>query len=527
MTWKNFPEITDAFLVFAEGPDDVFGRFIVLLYDRTSSFEKVSISNMITYVLNHVFDMFNTPTHVILLLLVFIITYGLFSLRKPSGFPPGPIGYPFIGNMIEVDNEPLVTLAKYGKKYGDIFTIKIGGQPVIVLNTIDVIKEALVKKQNDFAGRPYYYSLSGLMAEECEDITFGNFTAKWKLQRKIGHQAIRNYASGDKLESLIRYNAFPSFQRAVARENGKPFRPHSLIYLLVGNIILSMCLGKKFENDDPEFLKILEVLNNLDQAIGNGLVADFVPIFRYIPTPGVNRLKKVLKEWFNIIQHQVNESKGKLESGNNDVKSLIDDLVSIQRKAELAGENIAKQLTDVNLRQTLADLVGAGLDTTISSLDWAVAFLTYYPDVQFKVQSEIDDVIGDGRSPKNIRRFVQFNTGGYAIPKDTWIWCNLWNVHMDEKHWDKPEQFRPERFLDADGALLPHPDSFIPFSAGRRVCMGEALAKNELFLIFTSLFQNYTFKVPPGSKKPCLKGHCAGLVLRCGSYEVIAVERSK
>nr|XP_006825012.1 PREDICTED: cytochrome P450 2D6-like [Saccoglossus kowalevskii] len=475
MTWKNFPEITDAFLVFAEGPDDVFGRFIVLLYDRTSSFEKVSISNMITYVLNHVFDMFNTPTHVILLLLVFIITYGLFSLRKPSGFPPGPIGYPFIGNMIEVDNEPLVTLAKYGKKYGDIFTIKIGGQPVIVLNTIDVIKEALVKKQNDFAGRPYYYSLSGLMAEECEDITFGNFTAKWKLQRKIGHQAIRNYASGDKLESLIRYNAFPSFQRAVARENGKPFRPHSLIYLLVGNIILSMCLGKKFENDDPEFLKILEVLNNLDQAIGNGLVADFVPIFRYIPTPGVNRLKKVLKEWFNIIQHQVNESKGKLESGNNDVKSLIDDLVSIQRKAELAGENIAKQLTDVNLRQTLADLVG----------------------------------------------------GGYAIPKDTWIWCNLWNVHMDEKHWDKPEQFRPERFLDADGALLPHPDSFIPFSAGRRVCMGEALAKNELFLIFTSLFQNYTFKVPPGSKKPCLKGHCAGLVLRCGSYEVIAVERSK
>ncbi|XP_002730381.1 cytochrome P450 1A5-like [Saccoglossus kowalevskii] len=510
---------------------------------------------MITYILHNIFDILNTPTNVILLLLVFIITYGLFSLRKPSGFPPGPMGYPFIGNMIEVDNEPLVTLAKYGKKYGDVFTIKIGSQPVIVLNTVDVIKEALVKKQNDFAGRPYYYSLSGLMAEECEDITFGNYSAKWKLQRKIGHQAIRNYASGDKLESLIRYDAFPSFQRAVARENGKPFRPHSLIYLLVGNIILSMCLGKKFENDDPEFLKILEVLNNLDQAIGNGLVADFVPIFRYIPTPGVNRLKKVLKEWFNLIQNQVNESKGKFDSGNNDVKSLIDDLLSIQRKAELAGEDLAKQLTDVNLRQTLADLVGGGLDITISLLDWAVAFLTYYPDVQFKVQSEIDDVIGDGRLPllsdkgklpyceaviRELLRIrpvvplsvphattVDTSVGGYVVPKDTWIWCNLWNVHMNEKHWDKPEEFRPERFLDADGALLPHPDSFMPFSAGRRVCMGEALAKNELFLIFTSLFQNYTFKVPPGSKKPCLKGHCAGLVMRCVSYEVIAIERRK
>nr|XP_006811120.1 PREDICTED: cytochrome P450 1A5-like [Saccoglossus kowalevskii] len=195
-------------------------------------------------------------------------------------------------------NDPHLTLVNYGKKYGDVFTMKIGSQPVIVLNSIDVIKEALVKKQNDFAGRPYFYSLSSLMSEKSQNIVFGDFTAKWKLQRKIGHQAIRNYASGEKLESLIRCEAFPTFQRAVSQNNGKPFLPKPLLFLLVGNIIASMCFGKS-----------------------------------------TTVISMVLSHFL------------------------------------------------------------AGLDTTINTLNWFVAYLTYYPDVQSKVQREIDDVIGDGRLP--------------------------------------------------------------------------------------------------------------------------------
>ncbi|XP_077862993.1 cytochrome P450 1A5-like [Saccoglossus kowalevskii] len=510
---------------------------------------------MITYILHNIFDIFNTPTNVILLLLVFIITYGLFSLRKPSGFPPGPIGYPFIGSILDLVNDPHLTLVNYGKEYGDVFTMKIGSQPVIVLNSLDVIKEALVKKQNDFAGRPYFYSLSSLMAEESQNILFGNFTAKWKLQRKIGHQAIRNYASGEKLESLIRREAFPTFQRAVAQNNGKPFLPKPLLFLLVGNIIASMCFGKRYEYDDPELLKIMGVMNDVNESFGNGLAADFVPIFRYISTPGHIEVKTLLKEWLTIIQRQIDEHKAKLGKGDKDVESLIDDILSIQREAELAGGDRTIQLTDVNLRQTVSDIFAAGLDTTINALNWAVAYLTYYPDVQSKVQREIDDVIGDDRLPLlsdkgklpyceavihellRIRTVVPFaiphtttvdtSVGGYAIPKDTWIWCNLWNVHMNEKHWDKPEEFRPERFLDSDRAMLPKLDGYMPFSGGRRVCMGEALAKNELFLLFISIFQQYTFKVPAGGKKPCLEPHCVAQIIRCCPYEVIAIGRSK
>nr|XP_006811122.1 PREDICTED: cytochrome P450 2U1-like [Saccoglossus kowalevskii] len=393
------------------------------------------------------------------------------------------------------------------------------------------------------------------MAEESQNIIFGNFTDKWKLQRKIGHQAIRNYASGENLESLIRCDAFPSFQRAIAKYNGKPFIPKTLLYLLVGNIIASMCFGKKYEYDDPELLKIMVLMNNLFESFGNGLAADFVPLFRYIPTPGHIAMKKYMKEWLNIIQHQIDEHKGKLGNGNTKVKSLIDDLLSIQRKAELAGEDQAKQLTDVNLRQTLSDIFAAGMETTINTLDWSIAYLTYYPDIQSKVQREIDDVIGDSRLPlladrgklpyceavmrelMRIRTVIPFAlphtttvdtfVGGYAVPKDTWIWCNLWNVHMDGKYWEEPEDFCPERFLHADGEMLSKRDSFMPFSAGRRVCMGEALAKNELFLLFTSVFQQYTFTLPIGHRKPCLKPHFITQVIKCCPYKVIAVNRRK
>ncbi|XP_077862966.1 cytochrome P450 1A5-like [Saccoglossus kowalevskii] len=509
---------------------------------------------MLTYILHNIFDILNTPTNVILLLLVFIITYGLFSLRKPSEFPPGPMGYPFIGSMIDLMKEPHLTLTKYGKKYGDVFTMKIGSQPVIVLNSLDVIKEALVKKQNDFAGRPYFYSCN-LMSEKSQNIIFGDFTAKWKLQRKIGHQAIRNYASGEKLESLVRCEAFPTFQRAVAQNNGRPFLPKPLLFLLVGNIIASMCFGKRYEYEDRELLKFMRVLNDLSESLGNGITADFVPMFRYIPTPGHIEVKKRVNELQKIIQCKIDEHKDRLEKGNKDVESLIDDILSIQREAESAGGDRTIQLTDVNIRQTVSDIFAAGLDTTINTLNWFVAYLTYYPDVQSKVQREIDDVIGDGRLPllsdkgklpyckavihevMRIRTVVPLaiphtttvdtSVGGYVIPKNTWIWCNLWNVHMDEKHWEEPETFRPERFLDSDGKMLPNLDGYMPFSAGRRVCVGEALAKNQLFLLFISIFQQYTFKVPAGGKKPCLEPHCAAQVIKCCPYKVIAIGRSK
>ena len=88
--------------------------------------------------------------------------------------------------------------------------------------------------------------------------------------------------------------------------------------------------------------------------------------------------------------------------------------------------------------------------------------------------------------------------GGHAIPAGTTIMPNLMALHMNKEAWGDPEAFRPERFLDKDGKMGPHISSWMPFSSGRRVCVGEALAKANLIMVMASLIQRYEFSAPAG-----------------------------
>ncbi|KAM7310532.1 cytochrome P450 2J2 [Ixodes scapularis] len=85
---------------------------------------------------------------------------------------------------------------------------------------------------------------------------------------------------------------------------------------------------------------------------------------------------------------------------------------------------------------------------------------------------------------------------GYLIPKGTIVVANVWAAHFDPKYWKNPEEFDPSRFLTPDeSALLPRPEHLIPFSIGKRMCPGGALATAEIFLCVTTLLQ--TFRVLP------------------------------
>ena len=87
---------------------------------------------------------------------------------------------------------------------------------------------------------------------------------------------------------------------------------------------------------------------------------------------------------------------------------------------------------------------------------------------------------------------------GYDVPKNTLVMINHWALHHDPKAWNDVNEFIPERFLDTDGKLGTKPTNWLPFSAGRRVCLGESVAKPELHLIFACLMQRFTWRLPDG-----------------------------
>nr|KAF6452101.1 cytochrome P450 family 2 subfamily D member 6 [Molossus molossus] len=187
--------------------------------------------------------------------------------------------------------------------------------------------------------------------------------------------------------------------------------------------------------------------------------------------------------------------------------------------------------------------------TTSTTLTWALLLMILYPEVQCRVQEEINAVIGQVRPPEmgdqarmpftmavvhEVQRFGDIiplglphmtsrdtEVQGFLIPKGTTIITNLSSVLKDETVWKEPLRFRPEHFLDAQGGFVK-PEAFMPFSAGRRSCLGEPLARMELFLFFTCLLQRFSFSVPAGQPRPSSHGAYSFLVTPA-PYELCAV----
>ena len=181
------------------------------------------------------------------------------------------------------------------------------------------------------------------------------------------------------------------------------------------------------------------------------------------------------------------------------------------------------------------DVFGAGTETITSTIRWALLYMVAYPEVQVKVHQELDTVIGRDRLPELQDRgklvylqavleevlrvvtvgplglphytMVDTSVNGYSIPKDTTVIMNLFAINHDPDKWENPYEFDPSRFIDQNNSLKSSSElSFLPFSAGRRVCLGEALARMELVLIFSRLMHRYRVEKPPGAAPPDLQG---------------------
>ncbi|XP_072044031.1 cytochrome P450 1A1-like [Amphiura filiformis] len=464
--------------------------------------------------------------------LLFIILASLlyWNVRRPSGMPPGPMGLPIVGNMFSFTDQPHIKFTEMTKKYGNIFAVKMGQRWMVVLNQIDVVRDAMLKKPVEFAGRPDLYS-SGLMTENFQDIVLTTYSARWKLHRKLGHSAIRNFATGKKLENIV-HEATERIGKRIDEQHGKPIDPKQAVCLGIYNILGTLIFAHKYEFDDPQLAWFIRMSREIFEAIGVGFMADYIPVLRYFPTQGVTKLKKIFDEFLGFMYAELNRHRELFDPDN--IRDIIDSLLLAQEEAKDEGNDLVDSLTDTHLTETIADLFDAGTSSTIITLHWTIAIMAEYPDIQKKVAMEIEEVIGHerlssledrGRLPyteatmMEVLRFSSvFPLGlphsttcdvmldNFQIPKDTMVVINHFALHFDGEFWDQPKCFKPEHFLDDSGSVRQHPNSFLPFSAGRRSCLGESLVKAELFLIFTWFLQNYEISKVPGDQGESLLG---------------------
>ncbi|KAL8173112.1 UNVERIFIED_CONTAM: hypothetical protein K2H54_040191 [Gekko kuhli] len=408
------------------------------------------------------------------------------------------------------------------KQYGPVFTFQLGFQKMVVLAGYKTIKEALVNQADAFVDRPKIpvFEDSG----HGHGIVFSN-GENWKLMRRFAITTLRDYGMGKKtIEDRIAEECRCLIQKFESFE-GKPFETTTIMNAAVANIIASILLNKRYEYEDPTFLRLLNLVNENVRVLGSPsvLLYNMFPALGFL-SGGRKTVLKNTNELFDFIQATFIEHLKELDV--NDQRSFIDAFL-IQQQEEKSKNQSNGFFHNENLKAVVGDLFGAGMETTSTTLRWGLLLMMKYPEIQKKVQEEIATVIGSTQprvehraklpyTDAVIHEIQRFGTiaptgvphatttdvtlGDYFIPKGTHIIPLLYSVLYDESEWEKPFKFYPEHFLDSEGKFVKR-DAFLPFSAGRRICAGETLAKMELFLFFASLLQRFTFQPAPGMSK--------------------------
>ncbi|OWF46735.1 steroid 17-alpha-hydroxylase/17,20 lyase-like [Mizuhopecten yessoensis] len=465
-----------------------------------------------------------TPTSALVGLGAGLSVYWLIK-RSKYNLPPGPTPIPVVGNYsLMGDKDFHASCVKLSHKYGPVITIYLGMSPVIIVNTIEAATEVLVKSKADFADRVEFPS-GNKFSEGGKDIAFAHYTPTWKLHRKIAGSALRTYLKGGKLEEAI-HGSLSQVIELFENLKEEPFVPHPYIDLAVFNIIHGLCFHKVYKFDDPRFKRLVDLDNELITTFGSGFLEDLFPFLLKIwPSSRFNKAMQLAEQVLQFLDDELQEHITSFDEGN--IRDFADALILARKEAENDEDTeLLDQLTEAHLRQTLNDIFFAGFDTTRFTLQWFFLYMAANPEEQKIAQKEIDTAVGGDRLPglgdrnampyteavlHEVMRIASVAPFGvphaarndsklyeYDIPKGTMVMINHWALHNDPKHWKDPSKFDPKRFLDSDGNLAPKPVSWLPFSAGRRVCLGESAAKPELHLICATILQQFEIMLPPG-----------------------------
>ncbi|XP_075057368.1 cytochrome P450 2C14-like [Mixophyes fleayi] len=488
------------------------------------------------------------PVSILLSAVVILFLAYVFNNRKKHTYknlPPGPKTLPIIGNLHMIDMaRPHKTFLEMSKMYGTVYSFQLGMAKVVILCGFDTIKDALINHADQFSNRPKRPVISTLQKDN--GLIFAN-GENWKVMRRFTISTLRDFGMGRKtLENKITEEA-ECLTQTFKSYGGKPFNHKTILNAAVGNIIVSILLNHRFEYDDPTLLQLMSLINDNIRLAGKPMVMlynTFPSVMGWLP--GAHKI--IFK---NIIQlHtfiRATFTKQKQELDVNNQRNLIDAFLVKQQEGK---PESALYYHNDNLIALMVDLFAAGMETTTTTLRWGLLLMIKYPDIQKKVQNEIEKVIGSaqpqiehrkqmpyteavineiqrygdivpGNAPHATSQDVTFK--GYFIPKGTTIIPLLTSVLKDPAYFEKPEQFYPEHFLTSEGHFKKN-EAFIPFSIGKRSCAGENMAKMELFLFFTTLLQNFTFKAPPGAKVDLTPS--TGAINAPQPYEICAIPRS-
>ncbi|CAI2353367.1 unnamed protein product [Caenorhabditis sp. 36 PRJEB53466] len=436
-------------------------------------------------------------------------------------YPPGPTPLPLIGNMIEMFSYPppgTDAFAAWAQKFGKIYTIWMGTEPTIVINGYKDLKETFVNDGESYVDKMIYKKLNTSLRGGDHGVidTNGN---TWKEHRRFALHTMRDFGLGkEAMEASIQLEV-DKIEEELRAAEGKDVNMQEAFDMAIGNVINQFLFGHRFS--DPTRFNELKRLLDLFFDFQGSLRVYIAYLIGWMPqfmvellTPDVGEVRDGI---FTFFKEQIDEHRKEIDFDAEESKDYVETFMKKQRKREAEGDQ--ESFSDDQLRNMCFDMWVAGMHTTTNTMGFLTAIAVNNMDAQRKMQKELSEVVGDRvvtmKDKLNLpytnafineaQRFTNLlpinlphattrdvNLAGYVIPKGTAVVHQISSVLSDPEVFPEPEKFKPERFLNSNGSLKKV-EELVPFSIGKRVCLGEGLARMELFLFTANLFNRFEF----------------------------------
>ncbi|GAM29144.1 hypothetical protein SAMD00019534_123200 [Acytostelium subglobosum LB1] len=429
--------------------------------------------------------------------------------------PPGPFPIPILGNIHQLGRMPHKSLKAFSEKYGGLTTFFLGSVPSVLVSDPTLLKELIIYKSEQIIDR--YNTDSAQIIGREKNLLFakGPF---WKKYRKLFTNAMtkartHNIASRIEQQAIALNNFFGTYAAS-----GQPLNPHNYIrrYSLNGVIDYSFSDFVEYESESDHI--VIKAAEIMEEILATGNPHDYIPF---------------LKPFYSAKRKALGDAVGQVWTYCDDAIKLHRQTLNPEKPRDLLDcilmewdKSDEKEFyEDESLAKCLTDLIVAGHETVAITLGWLIIFMANNQDMQEKVYEELINVVGKGNLPTLIHRnsttylnavlketmrirtaaplalprcaVEDIQLGGYVIPKGTQVLMAVYGLAMDDKHWESPETFNPDRWSKESSST---DYTYIPFGLGPRMCVGMGVAKDELYYAASQMLMNFKWSSTDGKQ---------------------------
>ncbi|KAI0768404.1 cytochrome P450 [Irpex lacteus] len=448
-----------------------------------------------------------------LFICAFFVHLGL-RKRQKLPLPPGPPGEPLIGHLRKLpdDQNRAEVFYEWSLKYGDVFSLRVPGKTMIVLNSEKAAVDLLEKRGAIYSDRVrlgYYDTI-----DWGDTIVFSPYTPFHHLQRKLYHQSfgkhvVSEYWPVQEREANILLKGLQDHPKKFDKQ----------VERFSGGVVSDIGFGHRIESFDDDYFRLSEQWARVAHEGSRTSLLDLHPIFARLPSwfPGawfVNFIKETKPAMDAIGGGNYYKVEQEMERGSLVRPSYTSKHLEAMYRGELSPELRRA------IRKSGATIFAAGAETTWSTTTMFIACMLLHPEAQQKAQEEIDRVVGRDRLPEfSDRDSLPFVTAvvyesfrwqpvlplglphqsmaddvynGMFIPKGSIIIANSRSITWDPRNFHDPQTFKPERYLpkpEGEGEIFPMNSVF---GWGRRICAGRHLAFDSVWIAVARILATFT-----------------------------------